>query len=319
MKRKTFLMLIIFVFVFCLSLCLGRFYVNPFDGFTDVEKQVVINIRLVRVCCACLVGAALSVAGVSFQAMFRNPMASPDLLGAANGAGFGASLALFLGLSFFSVSIWAFVFGLIAVLISFFVSKASKIQTNLALILSGIMVSSLFSSATSYVKLIADTDNTLPAITYWLMGSLSSVKMKELAFAGFFIVAGFIPLFLLRWRINLLTVSEAESKSMGIDTAKLRLVVIVCSTLMTGASVAVCGMIGWIGLVVPHFSRMIFGEDYKTLIPSSALLGSVFLMITDDISRIATSVEIPLGILTSVIGAPLFLYLIVSGGSSHES
>ena len=259
--------------------------------WTDAESAVVLNVRLPRILAASLIGAALSVAGVSYQGMFRNPMVSPDLLGASTGAGFGAALALFLSLSYFGVTLSAFCFGLAAVLLAYLISRKSRMDSTLSMVLAGMMISSLFTSGTSLIKLVADTENQLPAITYWLL--------------------------LLRWRINLLTLSEAEARSMGVDTRRLRLVVIFCATLMTAASVAISGMIGWVGLVIPHFCRILFGYDYRKLLPSCALLGAAFLILVDTIARTITTAEIPLGILTSFVGAPVFLYLILSGGEHN--
>lgn len=285
------------------------------ESWAAAEYSIVVNIRLPRIAGAAIIGAALAVAGAAFQGMFRNPMVSPDLLGASTGAGFGAALAILMGASYMGITVSSFIFGITAVLLAYSVSKASKIQTTLALVLSGVMVSSLFSAGTSFVKLVADTDSQLPAITYWLMGSLSSMKLRDLHFAMIPIILGLVPIILLRWRINLLTVSEAEARSMGIETGKLRLAVIICATLMTAGSISVSGMIGWVGLAIPHFCRLIYGQDFRRLIPSSAFMGASFLMIVDNISRTATSAEIPLGILTAFIGAPVFMYLIITGGS----
>lgn len=288
------------------------------QSWTDMEEAVVVNIRLPRIICAALVGAALSTAGASYQGMFRNPMVSPDLLGASTGAGFGAALAILLSFNYFGITVMAFCCGLAAVLLAYTVSRFSRLNATLSMVLAGVMISSLFSAGTSFVKLVADTEDQLPAITYWLMGSLSSIKGQDTLFAFVPIVIGLIPLFLLRWRINLLTLSEAEAKSLGINTGRLRLLVIICATLITSASVAVSGMIGWVGLVIPHFCRMIFGYDYRRLIPSSILMGSTFLMVVDDIARNITTSEIPLGILTSFVGAPVFIYLILTGGANRE-
>lgn len=282
------------------------------------EQAVVLNVRLPRVAAAALVGAALSTAGCAYQGMFRNPMVSPDLLGASTGAGFGAALGLLFGLSYGAITGLSFGFGLLAVLLAYLISRASRIQTTLAMVLAGVMISSLFTSGTSFIKLVADPTDQLPAITYWLMGALTSVKARDVRFAVWPIVLGLAPLWLLRWRINLLTVSEAEARSMGVDTARLRVVVVLCATLMTAGSVAISGMIGWVGLVIPHFGRMIFGQDYRKLIPASSLLGAVFLMVVDNLARTITTSEVPLGILTSFVGAPVFLYLIMSGGSQRE-
>ena len=285
--------------------------------WTDAESAVVLNVRLPRILAASLIGAALSVAGVSYQGMFRNPMVSPDLLGASTGAGFGAALALFLSLSYFGVTLSAFCFGLAAVLLAYLISRKSRMDSTLSMVLAGMMISSLFTSGTSLIKLVADTENQLPAITYWLMGSLTSILGRDVRFAALPILLGLVPLLLLRWRINLLTLSEAEARSMGVDTRRLRLVVIFCATLMTAASVAISGMIGWVGLVIPHFCRILFGYDYRKLLPSCALLGAAFLILVDTIARTITTAEIPLGILTSFVGAPVFLYLILSGGEHN--
>ncbi len=281
------------------------------------EQAVVINVRLPRVAAAALVGAALSTAGCSYQGMFRNPMVSPDLLGASTGAGFGAALGLLFGRGYGAITGLSFGFGLLAVLLAYLISRVSKIQTTLAMVLAGVMISSLFTSGTSFIKLVADPTDQLPAITYWLMGSLTSIKARDVQFAVLPILVGLIPLWLLRWRVNLLTVSEAEARSMGVDTARLRVVVVLCATLMTAGSVAISGMIGWVGLVIPHFGRMIFGQDYRRLLPASSLLGATFLMVVDNLARTITTSEIPLGILTSFVGAPVFLYLILSGGTQR--
>ena len=339
--RRRFLLLGLgFALVFLGSFLLGRYAVSlettlhilgarllekasfgayhPAVTWTGLEESVVMNIRLPRILCAALVGAALSTAGASYQGMFRNPMVSPDLMGASTGAGFGASLAILLGLPYFGIMVTAFCFGLLAVFLAYMVSRFSRLNATLALVLAGVMISSLFSGCTSFIKLVADTQEQLPAITYWLMGSLSSVKGEDTAFAAWPILLGLIPLILLRWRINLLTVSEAEARSMGLNTSRLRLAVILCATLVTAASVAVSGMIGWVGLVIPHFCRMLFGYDYRRIIPGSILMGGAFLMLVDDIARVITTGELPLGILTSFVGAPVFLYLIMQGGAERE-
>jgi len=204
------------------------------------------------------------------------------------------------------------------VLLACLVSRMSRMSSTLSMVLAGVMIGSVFQSLTSFIKLVADTNDQLPAITYWLMGSLTSIKVSDMWFALIPIVIGLVPLMLLRWRINLLTISEAEARSLGIHTGRLRFVVIVCATLITSASVAVSGMIGWVGLVIPHFCRMMFGYDYRRIIPGCILMGSTFLMVVDNIARVATTSEIPLGILTSFVGAPVFIYLILTGGAARE-
>ena len=278
------------------------------------DDKVVFAVRLPRVAAAALVGAALAVSGAAYQGMFRNPMVSPDILGASTGAGFGAAVAILLGAGYFGISAAAFCCGLLAVAAAWLVSRLSKADQAVALILAGMMISSLFSAGTSFVKLVADTQQQLPAITYWLMGSLSSIKDKDVLFLSIPVTLGMVPLLVLRWRMNLLTLGEEEAQSMGVNTRRLRGAVIVCATLLTSASVAVSGMIGWVGLVIPHFCRMLFGYDYRRLIPAGALFGASFLLIVDDIARLVTTGELPLGILTAFVGAPLFVYLIVTGG-----
>lgn len=339
-RRCVLILLILLAAVFFLSFLLGRYRVSALQTarlladralsgvsrghlrlaptWTPEEASVVIQIRLPRILSAALIGAALSAAGASYQAMFRNPMVSPDLLGASTGACFGAALAILLGASYAVITAGSFLFGLAAVGLTYLVGRLSRMRSNLAMVLAGVMVGSLFSAGTSFIKLVADTNEQLPAITYWLMGSLASTKARDVQFAAWPILVGLIPLWLLRWRVNLLTVSEAEARSMGVHTGRLRVVVVLCATLMTAGSVAISGMIGWVGLVIPHFGRMIFGQDYRKLLPASSLLGAVFLMVVDDLARTVTTSEIPLGILTSFVGAPVFLYLILSGGTQRE-
>ncbi len=318
----------VFLAVLLGSLLLGRYALSPGQllhmlwtkvtgGAADwplSDDKVVFAVRLPRVAAAALVGAALSVSGAAYQGMFRNPMVSPDILGASTGAGFGAAVAILLGAGYFGISAAAFCCGLLAVAAAWMVSRLSRTNQTVTLILAGMMISSLFSAGTSFVKLVADTQQQLPAITYWLMGSLSSIKDKDVLFLSIPVALGMVPLLVLRWRMNLLTLGEEEAQSMGVNTRRLRGAVIVCATLLTSASVAVSGMIGWVGLVIPHFCRMLFGYDYRRLIPAGALFGASFLLIVDDIARLVTTGELPLGILTAFVGAPLFLYLIATGG-----
>lgn len=318
----------VFLAVLLGSLLVGRYALSPGQlvhmlwtrisgGAADwpiSDDKVVFAVRLPRVAAAALVGAALAVSGAAYQGMFRNPMVSPDILGASTGAGFGAAVAILLGAGYFGISAAAFCCGLLAVAAAWLVSRLSKSHQAVALILAGMMISSLFSAGTSFVKLVADTQQQLPAITYWLVGSLSSIKDMDVVFLAIPVALGMIPLFFLRWRMNLLTVGEEEAQFMGVNTRRLRGAVIVCATLLTSASVAVSGMIGWVGLVIPHFCRMLFGYDYRRLIPAGALFGAAFLLAVDDIARLVTTGELPLGILTAFVGAPLFVYLIVTGG-----
>ncbi|MGD1821693.1 MAG: FecCD family ABC transporter permease [Pleomorphochaeta sp.] len=317
--------LLLFLVVFFVSFFIGRYPIKPSElvlvllsrifniqqTWSPTVESIILNVRLPRILSSALIGAALSISGLSYQGMFKNPMVSPDVLGTSAGAGFGASIAILMGFSYISISLVSFAFGLLAVVLVAFVSSKIVNQKTLALILGGIMISSLFNSATSFVKLVADTNDTLPAITYWLMGSLASVRKSDVYFLLVVIIIGLIPLVLLRWKLNLLTLDEDEAMSLGINTILLRKIVIVCATLVTSASICVGGHIGWIGLVIPHFSRMIVGCDYRISLPVSILMGSSFLMLVDTISRSLLTSEIPIGILTSFIGAPFFLYLMM--------
>lgn len=329
--RRFALLGVAFLLVFFGSFLLGRYPVDPLtlgklllsrvanipQTWTDGAESVFFQIRLPRVTAATLIGAALSVAGASFQGLFRNPMVSPDILGASSGAGFGAALAIWLYLGSFAISLAAFVSGLVAVMLAYALGRASRINSTLAMVLAGMMVSSLFTAATSFLKLIADTDEVLPAITYWLMGSLSNIRPRAVPFLAVPVLLGLVVLLALRWRLNLLTVSDEEAESMGVNVQALRALVIVCATLMTAASVAVGGLIGWIGLVIPHFCRLMFGYDYRKLLPASALMGATFLMVVDDVARLISASEVPIGILTAFVGAPVFAWLILTGGAKR--
>jgi iron complex transport system permease protein len=291
------------------------FHIEPY--WTETMEAVLFNIRLPRIMLACLVGCSLSTAGASYQGIFQNPMASPDILGASAGAAFGAALAILRSGSSTMITMSAFIFSLLTVAIVYIISKKAKGSKLLGLVLSGIMVSSLFSAGTSYIKLVADPTDQLPAITYWMMGSLSGAKLREVGFAVIPMALGLIPLFLLRWRINILTLGDDEARTMGINAKRLRFIVIICATLVTATSVSVSGMIGWIGLVIPHLARRLVGSNYRHLMPATMLFGAIFMLIVDNISRNLLSTEIPLGILTAFVGAPFFLYLITKKGEVH--
>lgn len=290
--------------------------IQPF--WTTQMETAVWNIRLPRVLLSVLVGACLAGAGASYQGIFQNPMASPDILGASAGAGFGAALAILAGFSSVGITLGAFVCSLGTVALVFTVSRHAKGDRILGLVLAGIMVSSLFQAGTSFIKLVADPTNKLPQITYWLMGSLSGAQWQELGFVLVPMLAGLIPLLLLRWQLNVVTMGDDEARAMGVNAPKVRLWVVLCSTLVTASAVSVSGMIGWVGLVIPHILRRLVGSDYRYLMPGSMLGGSVFLLIVDNVSRNATTAGIPIGILTAFIGAPFFLWLITGKGDHYE-
>lgn len=327
MKKNRIIIICLSVILAALvfiSFFLGRLDIEPkqligiiLSPFMEIEpfwsaqqQSIVLYTRLPRIILACMVGACLSSAGATYQGVFQNPMAAPDILGASSGAAFGASLAIVNECSGQVIMLSAFFFSLITVAVVYFVSKFTRGNQVLGLVLSGIMVSSLFSAATSFIKLIADVNTQLPAITYWLMGSLNGASTDDIKFAIIPMCMGIIPLIVIRWRINILTLGDAEAMTMGVNVKRIRLVAILCSTLITAASVSVSGMIGWIGLVIPHLSRKLVGNDYRHLMITSLLSGAVFLLIVDDISRTMLSTELPIGILTAFIGAPFFIYLL---------
>jgi iron complex transport system permease protein len=292
--------------------------ITPVDQFwADQTEKVVLNIRVPRIALACLVGCCLSAAGASYQGTFQNPMAAPGILGASAGAAFGAALAILNDQGSQVITLSAFCFSMATVALVYLVSERAVGAKVLGLILAGIMVSSLFSAGTAFIKLVADPYDQLPAITYWLMGSLAGASLGEVGFVVFPMAAGLIPLLLLRWRINVLTMGDDEARTMGVNPTQVRLIVIAGATLVTAASVSVSGTIGWVGLVIPHLSRRLVGNNYKHLMPATMLFGAIFLLLVDNVSRNLLATEIPLGILTAFIGAPFFIYLITRKGEVY--
>lgn len=274
------------------------------------EETVVFRIRLPRVIAAMLVGGGLSIAGASFQGLFKNPLVSPDILGVSAGAGFGAAIGILLSGNPMVIQISAFFFGILAVAVAYGIGRTVGKSSTLVLVLGGIIVGSLFSAFISLTKYVADPYDTLPAIVFWLMGSLSAVANADIAAVAPPILLGSICLFLVRWRINLLAAGEEEARALGVDTKKMTALLVIASTIVTASAVCISGIIGWVGLVVPHIGRMLVGPDFRKLIPVSAVLGASFLLVVDDIARTLTAAEIPLGILTALIGAPFFAYLL---------
>lgn len=287
-------------------------------NYTAASEIVLINVRFPRIFAAIAVGAALASAGASYQGLFRNPMVSPDLLGASAGAGFGAAFAILNDMSMTQVQVIAFLCGLGAVALTYSVSTTVSRGNNstLSLVLTGMVVSALFQAFITIIKYVADPDNKLPALTYWLMGGLSSVMLEDLPMLLIPIVLGLAPMLLLRYRLNILAFGDEEARSLGVNVKRVRLIFILCATLATSASVAACGMIGWVGLVIPHFARMLVGPNYKVLLPVSLLVGGIYMLLIDNISRCLFMVEIPLSVLTAMIGAPFFLYLLMKGRKS---
>ena len=315
---------IFLVVAFFVSLMLGRYPIDPaqalgilaskivpVDAFwTDQQETLFLNVRLPRILLAILVGCCLATAGAAYQGTFQNPLVSPDILGASQGAAFGAALAILLGLANWGVSIMAFLMALFTVFLVLLISSRAKGNHMMVVVLSGVMVSSLFSAGVSYAKLVADPTDELAEITYWLMGSVTGATLPKIGAVFPIMLIGCAVLFIMRWRINILTMGDDEASTMGVNARVIRIIVIIAATLVTAASVCVTGMIGWVGLVIPHLCRMMIGADYRKLIPASMLLGAGFLLVVDDVARLATTAEIPIGILTAFVGAPFFLYLI---------
>lgn len=323
---KLLMLLALLIVIFILSFILGRYAVPPDQlikilaagilpleqSWSDTVETVIFQIRLPRILAAILVGAALSTAGAAYQGMFKNPLVSPDILGASAGAGFGAALGIYFSFSMLGIQIMAFLGGLLSVGLTYGISFKIRHDPMLALVLAGIMIGSLFTAAISSIKYIADPYDKLPAITFWLMGSLASIAPQDIYLATIPITIGILFLFLLRWRLNVMAMGEEEAQVLGLNTRQLKFIVIFCSTLITAASVSISGMVGWVGLVIPHLARMIVGPNYQVLLPASVLLGGGYLLMVDDLARLLGCMEIPLGILTALIGVPFFLYLLLN-------
>jgi iron complex transport system permease protein len=314
----------ILVALFILSFAIGRYPISPVNvikvllshilplkhTWPDVMNTVVTHIRLPRILAAMMVGSSLALSGASFQGLFRNPLVSPDILGVSSGAGFGAALAILLNGNQLVIQLSAFCFALLAVGISYGIGKMVKGNPTLSLILAGMAIASLFGALLSLMKYVADPVNQLPAITYWLMGSLASVGQKGLLYSAIPIIIGMTVLILIRWRFNVLAMGEEEAQALGVDTGRLRTIIVICCTMITASSVCISGTIGWVGLVIPHVSRVMVGPNHKRLLPVSLLMGAIFLLFIDNIARVAASIEIPIGILTAIVGVPFFVYLL---------
>lgn len=316
--------LLVFLPVLCglCCLCFGRMEITPREVLSCLGDRIagraypdtrvdsmVFNNRLPRVLLALCVGGGLSAAGAAFQSLFSNPLATPDTLGVASGASFGAALGLLLGMNMIGVQLAALVCGLGAVGLTFGLSRG-KNSTQVTVVLCGVVLSSLFSALVSLVKYVADVDSQLPAITYWLMGTLSGTGWKRLAVGLPLLLAGAVLLLLLRWRLNLLTLTDDEAKACGADITLLRGVTALCAACITASAVSMCGQVGWVGLLVPHICRMAVGSDNSRLIPASLCVGAGFLTVVDTLARSVTAAELPISILTAIIGAPFFVALL---------
>lgn len=292
-----------------------------FSGITgkEVDKTgytVIFNVRLPRILLAAVVGAGLSCAGAAFQGLFSNPLATPDTLGVASGASFGAVLVMLIGGSLVSVQLSALAFGLVSCFITYTISRRKGKSSIVMIVLGGMVISAVFEALVSLMKYIADPEEELPVITYWLMGSMSRATYENLIMGFPFIVLGIAVIFALRWRLNILSLNEDEASSLGVNLQIMRIVIISASSMITASCVSMCGQVGWVGLLIPHISRMIGGNNNCSVIPISIALGSFFMIIMDTFARSATAAEIPISILTAIIGAPVFILLLRKTGGA---
>ena len=331
-SQKSYRLIILFLTVALVAtsvvaLCIGRYSINPAEAFGavfsysrkiltgSVEKptameNVVFVLRIPRIIGAIVIGAALSLSGAVYQSVFKNPLVSPDILGVSSGASVGAATAILLGGSLFSMQILAFAVGLAAVLLSTAIPKLLKNNSNLMLVLSGTIVGGFMCSVLGVLKFIAEEDTELSSIIYWQMGSVQSVKMDTLVYVAPIFIAGAVILILLSWQLNILSFGENEAKTLGVNLKMLRGVTIVISSMLTASAVSISGTIGWIGLIIPHLGRLCVGSDNTKMIPCAMMMGGLFLLVMDTIARTVTSLEVPLSILTGLIGAPIYAWLL---------
>lgn len=326
-------LLLLLGFMLLLAIGIGR-YMIPFDKviailsstvfpvestWTDMEETVVLSVRMPRVMLAVMIGAGLAVSGVALQALFANPLVSSHVLGVSNGAGFGTAIGILLSGNIWFIQFSALFFGLLAMLLTYRIGKTRQGVQLYMLVLAGVIVSALFTALISLIKYIADPEEKLPSIVYWLMGSLAGASANDLYLGIPLIGLGIFILWMIRWHLNVLSLSEEEARAMGVNLHLLRIIIILCTTLITAVSVSLSGIIGFVGLVVPHFARMMVGHEHRLLVPSAILMGGIYLLIIDTLARTMTAAEIPLSILTAMIGAPVFAWLLRrTGGRWHD-
>lgn len=342
LQKKTHTFLLFFflstslIVLFCVSFLIGRyssisaenvpkillqtFIPDIQQTWTQAEASVVLEFRFPRILAAILVGSTLGMSGATYQVLFSNPVASPDTLGVSNGASFGAVIGILLGFNAFGVKISAFLAGCLVILLVYVLtSLLGKSKWNITyLLLIGMIISSVFSGLLSILKYVADPESQLPQITYWLMGSFANVSRSDLGYVLLFFALGTIPLVLLRWRINLLELDDSEAKTIGINVVGLRIIAIACATLLTASSTAITGGISWVGLFIPHIARALVGSDFRRVLPVSALLGALFLLGMDDLARSISVNELPISVLTSIVGAPMFFIIIARKRKEYQ-
>lgn len=283
---------------------------NTNSNIDEMSKNVILGLRFPRVLAAIVVGASLSISGVCFQGIFNNPLVSPDFLGVSQGACIGAAIAILFSMSAVFINVFAFVGGIISVIITIFISKIIKYKSNINMVLAGIIVGTLMSSVLGFIKFIADPDTELASITYWTMGSFSYIDINVVIISVILVIICSFILYKISWKIDILATGEGEARILGVNTNLVRRIVIICATILTATSICIAGTIGWVGLIIPHFSRILVGSTNKKLIPISMISGSIFMILVDTMTRTIGSIEMPVSILTGFIGAPCFLLLL---------
>ena len=323
-KKKIIILSIILVLLIVLTVCVGKYPITIKKSLSillraiflkpqvedEMSVSVVLKLRLPRILVSILVGAALSISGTCYQGIFKNPLVSPDFLGVSSGACIGAAIAILIGLSKSYISIFAFIGGIIAVIITSIIPKLINNRSNIVLVLSGIIVGSLMSSILGFIKFVADPDTELASITYWTMGSFSYASLQDILPIILIIIPPTIILILMSWWIDVISMGEDEAKTLGANTKVVKTIVITCSTLLTAGAICFAGSIGWVGLIVPHISRLLVGSSNQKVIPCSCLLGGIFMLLVDTITRTIGVVEMPVSIMTGIVGAPFFIWLL---------
>ncbi|MDT2849023.1 FecCD family ABC transporter permease [Vagococcus carniphilus] len=308
-----------------LALCIGRYWISPQDvirvflikgkmldqSLSGMEESVIFTLRLPRILAAILIGSSLALSGAVYQGIFRNPLVSPDMLGVSAGACVGAAAGILLGVGSQLVQLTAFLGGLVAVWLAMFIPKLVRNNTMIILVLSGVIVGGLMTAILGMIKYMADAETELAEITYWQMGSIAKVSMTDLVRIFPVILFATVLLLALSWQINILSLGVIEAKTLGINVTRVRTLAILGATLLTASSVSISGTVGWVGLVIPHLGRMIIGDDNRRLLPVACLLGAIFMIVVDTLARVLTSAELPLSILTGLIGAPFYVLLLL--------
>ena len=327
LNKYYIILSLILIFLSIISLAVGKYEISKYDllrilknalsnrlSMDDTQTFVIFSVRLPRILMAVLIGSGLAAAGAGMQAVFKNPLVSPRILGVSAGASFGVALGILIYNNIVFIQLMAFIWGIAAVLLTYIIGKSNKSSSVIMMVLAGIIVSAVFTSLLSLVQYSAEVDTELPSIVYWLMGSLSGIEMRDLKAAFFPIILSVGLLFMVRWKINMLSLSDEEAQALGLNVKLYRILVITASTIISATAVSMCGMIGWVGLITPHIGRMIVGTDNEKLIPVSIIIGGIYLLIIDNLCRTIYSSEIPLSVLTALIGAPVFGLLLKRTG-----